>query len=56
MVSGDHHPGFERTCDALAEALGAERAVLPGEGHAPQRTDGFNARLEELLAGHDLSP
>ena len=51
VVSGDHHPGFERTCDALAEAIGAERAVLPGAGHAPQRTDGFNERLEEFLAG-----
>jgi pimeloyl-ACP methyl ester carboxylesterase len=56
VVSGDHHPGFERTCDALAEKLGAERAVLPGSGHAPQRSDDFNGRLEELLAGHDLSP
>jgi len=56
VVSGDHHPGFERTCDALAEKLGAERAVLPGQGHAPQRADGFNDRLAELLAGHDLSP
>ena len=56
VVSGDHHPGFERTCDALAEAIGAERAVLPGEGHAPQRAGGFNERLEEFLAGQDLSP
>jgi pimeloyl-ACP methyl ester carboxylesterase len=50
VVSGDHHPGFERTCDAVAEALGAERAVFPGEGHAPQRADGFNEGLEEFLA------
>jgi len=56
VVSGDHHAGFERTCDALAEAIGAERAVLPGAGHAPQRADGFNERLEEFLAGRDLSP
>ena len=56
VVSGDHHPGFERTCDALAEAIGGERAVLPGQGHAPQRAEGFNARLEEFLAGQDLSP
>jgi pimeloyl-ACP methyl ester carboxylesterase len=55
VVSGDHHPGFERTCDALAEKLDAERAVLPGEGHAPQRTDAFNGRLEEFLAGQDIT-
>jgi pimeloyl-ACP methyl ester carboxylesterase len=55
VVSGDHHPGFERTCDALAEKLGAERAVLPGQGHAPQRTDGFNDRLEEFLGGQDIT-
>jgi pimeloyl-ACP methyl ester carboxylesterase len=50
VVSGDHHPGFERTCDALAEALGAERAVFPGEGHAPQRAEEFNERFERFLA------
>ena len=56
VVSGDHHPGWERTCDALAEKLGAERAVLPGQGHAPQRSDGFNDRLRQFLGGQDLSP
>jgi pimeloyl-ACP methyl ester carboxylesterase len=56
VVSGDHHPGWERTCDALAEKLGADRASLPGSGHAPQRSDGFNNKLREFLAGHDLSP
>jgi pimeloyl-ACP methyl ester carboxylesterase len=56
VVSGDHHPGFERTCDALAGRLGAERAVLPGAGHAPQRADGFNERLGQFLSGQDLSP
>ena len=55
VVSGDHHPGFERTCDALAEKLGAERAALPGSGHAPQRTDGFNDRLRAFLAGQDIT-
>lgn len=50
VVSGDHHPGWERTCDALAAKLGAERAVVAGSGHAPQRADGFNERLKEFLA------
>jgi pimeloyl-ACP methyl ester carboxylesterase len=55
VVSGDHHPGWERTCDALAEKLGADRAALPGSGHAPQRTDGFNDRLRGFLSGQDIS-
>jgi pimeloyl-ACP methyl ester carboxylesterase len=55
VVSGDHHPGWERTCDALAEKLGADRVALSGSGHAPQRTDGFNDRLREFLAGQDIS-
>ena len=42
VVSGDHHPGWERTCDALASLLDAKRAVFAGSGHAPQRADGFN--------------
>src|SRR5690348_782472 len=33
VVSGDHSPAFEAVCDALAEALSAERAVIPGRGH-----------------------
>jgi pimeloyl-ACP methyl ester carboxylesterase len=49
VVSGDHHPGFERICDAVAERLGAERAVLPGAGHGVQRADGFNERFEAFL-------
>lgn len=56
VVSGDHHPGWERTCDAVAEKLGAERAAFGGSGHAPQRADGFNDRLREFLAGFDTSP
>jgi len=49
VVSGDHHPGFERVCDALAERLDGERAVVPGWGHAPQRAEGFNERFEQFL-------
>jgi pimeloyl-ACP methyl ester carboxylesterase len=45
VVSGDHSAGLERLCDAIAAELGAERAVLPGSGHAVPRADGFNSRL-----------
>jgi pimeloyl-ACP methyl ester carboxylesterase len=50
VVSGDHHPALEAVCDRLAETLGAERAHLPGCGHAVQRTPGFNKLLERFLA------
>ena len=50
VVSGDHHPGWERTCDALASLLDADRAVFAGSGHAPQRANGFNERFEQFLA------
>lgn len=49
VVSGDHHPGMERLCDAVAARLGAQRARLPGAGHAVQRAPAFNATLEEFL-------
>jgi pimeloyl-ACP methyl ester carboxylesterase len=49
VVSGDHTPGLERLCDALAAALGAERVVLRGAGHAVARAPGFNAWLEGFL-------
>jgi pimeloyl-ACP methyl ester carboxylesterase len=50
VVSGDHSPGFEAVCDALAERLGAERAVIPGRGHTiPGTGDPYNERLEAFL-------
>jgi pimeloyl-ACP methyl ester carboxylesterase len=51
VVSGDHHPAIEAVCDALAEQLGAERARLPGRGHAVQHVPGFNDVLERFLRG-----
>lgn len=45
VVSGAHHPAFDRICDALERELGAERLVLPGYGHTVQRHPGFNDRL-----------
>lgn len=45
VVSGDHHAAFEAVCDVLAERLAAERCVLSGYGHAPQRHPAFNDLL-----------
>lgn len=47
VVSGGHSAAFEAVCDALAERLGAERAILPGMGHSVQR---LGAPFNELLA------
>jgi pimeloyl-ACP methyl ester carboxylesterase len=49
VVSGAHHAGFDAICDVLEERLGAERVVLPGAGHNPQRVPGFNDALEDFL-------
>jgi pimeloyl-ACP methyl ester carboxylesterase len=50
VVSGDHMPAFEAVCDALAEALSAERAVIPGRGHTIPGTGApYNERLEAFL-------
>jgi pimeloyl-ACP methyl ester carboxylesterase len=46
LVSGDHLPEIERLCDLIAEALGGERAVIAGRGHAIPRAEGFNDRVE----------
>lgn len=46
-VSGGHEPAFEAVCDVLAQRAGAERAVLPGERHSPQR---LGEPFNELLA------
>jgi pimeloyl-ACP methyl ester carboxylesterase len=50
VVSGDHSPAFEAVCDALAGALSAERAVIPGRGHTiPSTGVPYNERLESFL-------
>jgi pimeloyl-ACP methyl ester carboxylesterase len=49
VVSGAHHEAFDAICDVLEERLGAERLVLAGAGHNPQRVHGFNAALEDFL-------
>ena len=46
-VSGGHSAAFDAVCDVLEERAGAERAVLSGAGHMPQR---LGAPFNELLA------
>jgi pimeloyl-ACP methyl ester carboxylesterase len=49
-VSGGHSAAFEAVCDVLADRIGAERAVLPGEGHSVQRLgEPFNALLTAFV-------
>jgi len=50
VVSGAHSAAFDAVCDVLEERLGAERAVLPGAGHSPQRLgEAFNERLASFV-------
>jgi pimeloyl-ACP methyl ester carboxylesterase len=49
VVSGDHEPAFEAVADVLERKLGAERAVVPGAGHAVQNAPGFNDTLLSFL-------
>jgi pimeloyl-ACP methyl ester carboxylesterase len=49
VVSGGDRPAFEAVCDALERRLGAERAVVPGAGHAIPRAPGFNEALLGFL-------
>ena len=46
VVSGDHHRGFEAMSDALAQRIGASRAVVAGAGHEIQFT---GAPINEAL-------
>ena len=50
VLSGGHSPAFEAVCDALAEGLSAERAVISGRGHTVPSTGApYNERLEAFL-------
>jgi pimeloyl-ACP methyl ester carboxylesterase len=50
VISGDHSPAFEAVCDSVADALSAERAVIPGRGHTlPSTGAPYNERLEAFL-------
>jgi len=49
VASGDHTPGLERICDALAAALDAQRLVAPGAGHFVAAAPGFAEPFERFL-------
>jgi pimeloyl-ACP methyl ester carboxylesterase len=50
VLSGGHSTAFEAVCDALAEALSAEREVIPGRGHTVPSTGApYNEHLESFL-------
>jgi pimeloyl-ACP methyl ester carboxylesterase len=56
LISGEHSAGFERICDLLAARLHGQRAIIPGQGHLPQRTGKpFNNRLENFLRSAEVS-
>ena len=49
VVSGNHHPAYEATADALTRDLRAERVVIEGGGHAVQMVaDPFNSTVLQL--------
>ncbi|MGH3765178.1 MAG: alpha/beta fold hydrolase [Pseudonocardiaceae bacterium] len=50
VLSGGHSRAFEAIADAIADAIGAERDVVPGAGHlVPTVGRRFNDRLETFL-------
>lgn len=51
VISGGHSEVFEAVCDAVAEGMDAERAVIPGRGHSiPATGEPYNQRLHEFLS------
>jgi pimeloyl-ACP methyl ester carboxylesterase len=55
-VSGGHSAAFDAVCDVLESRLGAERLVLRGAGHSPQRLgDPFNRALSTFAFRTDLA-
>jgi pimeloyl-ACP methyl ester carboxylesterase len=50
VISGGHSPVFEAVCDAIAEGMGARRALVAGRGHTIPLTGApYNECLEEFL-------
>jgi len=55
VISGDHSPAFEAVCEALADALSAQRAVIPGRGHTIPGTGApYNEALERFLTSAEV--
>jgi len=51
VISGGHSPAFEAVCDALAAAIGADRAEVSGRAHSiPAAGESYNRVLEDFLA------
>jgi pimeloyl-ACP methyl ester carboxylesterase len=51
VISGDHSSVFEAVCDAVAERIGAARALIAGRRHTIPATGGpYNARLEKFFS------
>lgn len=56
VISGDHSPVFEAVCDALAQSLSAERALISGRGHTiPSTGAPYNERLESFLTSAETA-
>jgi pimeloyl-ACP methyl ester carboxylesterase len=43
VISGAHHPAFDAVCDVLERRLAAERAIIPGAGHAVTHVPGTSS-------------
>ena len=55
VVSGAHSEAFDAVCDVLEQRLGAERAVLPGAGHAVQLVgEPFNEVLADFVGRAEM--
>lgn len=50
VISGGHAAAMEVICDRLSQALGAERWLIGGAGHAVQRAPELNQRLTAWIA------
>jgi hypothetical protein len=50
VISGEHSAAFETVCDVLADAIGAERAVIAGRGHTiPSVGAAYNDCVDDFL-------
>jgi pimeloyl-ACP methyl ester carboxylesterase len=57
VISGNHSPAFELTCDVLAERVGARREVVAGRGHTiPATGEPYNECLEAFLRKSQAGP